>query len=118
MALTKQQIAALNMAKFIKFQSLLLLEKLSELNLDAQAADCASRLSSPKRCTTVCLRRWRQRRERNLSGSPHQTCPQIPHLTEPRTGCVTQNRKGRQRSPARGGDFRSGNHALGGAEAE
>ena len=40
MALTKQQIAALNMAKFIKFQSLLLLEKLGELNLDAPAADC------------------------------------------------------------------------------
>ena len=40
MSLTRQQLSALNMAKFIKSQSLLLLEKLDELNLDAQSAEC------------------------------------------------------------------------------
>lgn len=38
--MNKQQIAALNMAKFIKAQSLLLLEKLNELDLDAPANKC------------------------------------------------------------------------------
>jgi len=38
--MNKQHIAALNMAKFIKTQSLLLLEKLNELDLDAQANEC------------------------------------------------------------------------------
>ncbi|MHB3513363.1 Rop family plasmid primer RNA-binding protein [Klebsiella pneumoniae] len=35
--MTKQQKTALNMAKFIQNQSLLLLEKLNELDLDAEA---------------------------------------------------------------------------------
>ena len=39
-ALNKQQKTALNMAKFIQGQSLLLLEKLNELNLDAEADLC------------------------------------------------------------------------------
>lgn len=35
--MTKQEKAALNMAKFIQAQTLLLLEKLNELNLDEMA---------------------------------------------------------------------------------
>lgn len=38
--MTKQQKTALNMAKFIQAQSLLLLEKLNELNLDMEAELC------------------------------------------------------------------------------
>lgn len=38
--MTKQEKTALNMAKFIKAQSLLLLEKLNELNLDMDADMC------------------------------------------------------------------------------
>ncbi len=37
---TKQQRTALNMAKFIHVQSLLLLEKLNELDLDTEADLC------------------------------------------------------------------------------
>lgn len=40
MSLTRQQLSALNMAKFIKSQSLLLLEKLDALELDDIASDC------------------------------------------------------------------------------
>lgn len=38
--MNKQQKTALNMAKFIQGQSLLLLDKLNELDLDAQADLC------------------------------------------------------------------------------
>jgi len=38
--LDKKQQTALNMAKFIQDQSLLLLEKLNELDLDAEADVC------------------------------------------------------------------------------
>lgn len=38
--MTKQQKTALNMAKFIQGQSLLLLEKLDELDLDEEADLC------------------------------------------------------------------------------
>lgn len=38
--MNKQEAAALNMAKFIRAQSLLLLEKLDGLNLDEAASDC------------------------------------------------------------------------------
>lgn len=38
--LNKQQKTAVNMAKFIQRQSLLLLEKLNELDLDAEADLC------------------------------------------------------------------------------
>ncbi|MDM7143661.1 Rop family plasmid primer RNA-binding protein [Klebsiella pneumoniae] len=38
--MTKQQKTALNMAKFIQNQSLLLLEKLNELDLDVEADRC------------------------------------------------------------------------------
>ena len=38
--MTKQHKSALNMAKFIQDQSLLLLEKLNELDLDDEADTC------------------------------------------------------------------------------
>ena len=38
--MTKQEQTALNMAKFIKDQTLLLLEKLNELDMDAPADLC------------------------------------------------------------------------------
>ena len=38
--MNKQHAAVLNMAKFIKTQSLLLLEKLDGLDLDEQASEC------------------------------------------------------------------------------
>ena len=38
--ITKQQRTALNMAKFIQAQSLLLLDKLNELDLDVEADLC------------------------------------------------------------------------------
>ena len=38
--ITKQQKTALNMAKFIQAQSLLLLEKLNEMDLDTEADLC------------------------------------------------------------------------------
>ena len=38
--MTKQHKTALNMAKFIQAQSLLLLEKLNEMDLDAEADLC------------------------------------------------------------------------------
>ena len=38
--MTKQESAALNMAKFIRSQSLLLLEKLDVLDLDTEATEC------------------------------------------------------------------------------
>jgi ABC-type sulfate/molybdate transport systems ATPase subunit len=38
--ITKQQKTALNMAKFIQAQSLLLLEKFNELDFDAEADLC------------------------------------------------------------------------------
>jgi len=38
--MTKQEQSALNMAKFIQAQTLLLLEKLNDLNLDDTANEC------------------------------------------------------------------------------
>lgn len=38
--MTKQEKTALNMAKFIRNQTLLLLEKLNELDMDVQAGEC------------------------------------------------------------------------------
>lgn len=38
--MTKQQKTALNMAKFVQAQSLLLLDKLNELDLDTEAGLC------------------------------------------------------------------------------
>lgn len=41
--MTKQEKTALNMAKFIRDQSLLLLEKLNELDMDTAADMCERR---------------------------------------------------------------------------
>ncbi|QPW28610.1 Rop family plasmid primer RNA-binding protein (plasmid) [Edwardsiella ictaluri] len=38
--MTKQELSAVNMAKFIKAQTLILLEKLNDLNLDERADEC------------------------------------------------------------------------------
>ncbi len=38
--MNRQESAALNMAKFIRAQTLLLLEKLDTLDLDEESADC------------------------------------------------------------------------------
>ncbi len=46
--MTKQESDALNMAKFIRAQSLLLLEKLDVLHLDDEAADCARMHEQPE----------------------------------------------------------------------
>ncbi|UAO92005.1 Rop family plasmid primer RNA-binding protein (plasmid) [Escherichia coli] len=48
--MTKQQKTALNMAKFIQNQSLLLLEKLNELDLDVEADLCEMRSIFPVHC--------------------------------------------------------------------
>ncbi|CAA2930722.1 Regulatory protein rop [Arsenophonus endosymbiont of Bemisia tabaci Q2] len=45
--MTKQELTALNMAGFIKSQTLILLDKLNKLNLD----DCSDEMSA-KICTT------------------------------------------------------------------
>ncbi|WP_370553395.1 Rop family plasmid primer RNA-binding protein [Edwardsiella tarda] len=38
--MTKQELSAVNMAKFIKAQTLILLEKLNDLDLDERADEC------------------------------------------------------------------------------
>lgn len=38
--MTKQELSAVNMAKFIKAQTLILLEKLNELDMDERADEC------------------------------------------------------------------------------
>ncbi|WP_429137979.1 Rop family plasmid primer RNA-binding protein [Aeromonas veronii] len=38
--MTKQELSAVNMAKFIKAQTLILLEKLNNLDLDERADEC------------------------------------------------------------------------------
>lgn len=60
--MNKQQQTALNMAKFIKSQSLTLLEKLDSLDADAQAAMCeklhelAEEPRQPGGCKSWCGR--------------------------------------------------------------
>lgn len=55
--MTKQEKTALNMAKFIQGQSLSLLEKLNELNLD-QEADMCEKLHEDAEmlCSTLSVR--------------------------------------------------------------
>lgn len=48
--MTKQEKTALNMAKFIQGQSLLLLEKLNEFNLDMEAT-CVKNFMRMQRCS-------------------------------------------------------------------
>lgn len=58
--MTKQQKTALNMAKFIQAQSLLLLEKLNELDLDDEADMCEKLHDDAERLHEVLLGRIEQ----------------------------------------------------------
>ena len=58
--MTKQQKTALNMAKFIQAQSLLLLEKLNELDLDDEADMCEKLHEYAERLHDVLLGRLEQ----------------------------------------------------------
>ena len=58
--MTKQQKTALNMAKFIQDQSLLLLEKLNELDLDDEADMCEKLHEDAERLHDVLLGRLEQ----------------------------------------------------------
>lgn len=58
--MTKQQQTALNMAKFIQAQSLLLLEKLNELDLDDEADMCEKLHEDAERLHDVLLGRLEQ----------------------------------------------------------
>ncbi|MBT8500648.1 RNA polymerase [Pantoea agglomerans] len=58
--MTKQQKTALNMAKFIQAQSLLLLEKLNELDLDDEADMCEKLHEDAERLHDVLLGRLEQ----------------------------------------------------------
>lgn len=51
--MTKQQKTALNMAKFIQDQSLLLLERLNELDLDSEADICEKLYEDAERLHAV-----------------------------------------------------------------
>ncbi|MBE0234233.1 Rop family plasmid primer RNA-binding protein [Enterobacter hormaechei] len=53
--MTKQEKTALNMAKFIRDQSLLLLEKLNELDMDT-AADMCERLQEDAETLWLAMR--------------------------------------------------------------
>ena len=55
--MTKQQKTALNMAKFIQGQTLLLLEKLNELDLDVEADLCEKLHEDAEQlCRTLIIR--------------------------------------------------------------
>lgn len=58
--MTKQQKTALNMATFIQAQSLLLLEKLNELDLDDEADMCEKLHEDAERLHDVLLGRLEQ----------------------------------------------------------
>jgi len=58
--MTKQQKTALNMSKFIQAQSLLLLEKLNELDLDDEADMCEKLHEDAERLHDVLLGRLEQ----------------------------------------------------------
>ena len=58
--MTKQQKTALNMAKFIQDPSLLLLEKLNELDLDSEADMCEKLHEDAERLHAVLLDRLNQ----------------------------------------------------------
>ncbi|WP_427870445.1 Rop family plasmid primer RNA-binding protein, partial [Enterobacter cloacae] len=51
---TRQESAALNMAKFIRAQTLLLLERLEQMDLD-EAAGCCEHLHDPVSYTHLTL---------------------------------------------------------------
>ena len=85
--MTKQESAALNMAKFIRAQSLLLLEKLDVLDLDDEAADCermheqAEALYQKLSARFGTGRRIKRRKERSLrrKAYPGQLCISTVH---------------------------------------
>ena len=55
--MTKQQKTALNMAKFIQGQTLILLEKLNELDFDAEADLCEKLHEDAEQlCRTLTIR--------------------------------------------------------------
>ncbi|MGX7796474.1 Rop family plasmid primer RNA-binding protein (plasmid) [Klebsiella pneumoniae] len=56
--MTKQQKTALNMAKFIQNQSLLLLEKLNELDLDVEADLCEKLHDDAEHLFRTVLENW------------------------------------------------------------
>ncbi|EAU0451932.1 RNA polymerase [Pantoea conspicua] len=58
--MTKQQKTALNMAKFIQDQSLLLLEKLNELDFDGEADMCEKLHEDAERLHAVLQDRLNQ----------------------------------------------------------
>ncbi|PLR29241.1 Rop family plasmid primer RNA-binding protein [Chimaeribacter coloradensis] len=58
--MTKQQKTALNMAKFIQEQSLLLLERLNELDFDIEADMCEKLHEDAERLHDVLLGRLDQ----------------------------------------------------------
>jgi len=58
--MTKQQKTALNMAKFIQDQSLLLLEKLNGLDLDSEADMCEKLYEDAERLHVVLQDRLNQ----------------------------------------------------------
>ncbi|MFV9689326.1 Rop family plasmid primer RNA-binding protein [Pantoea sp. KXB45] len=58
--MTKQQKTALNMAKFIQDQSLLLLERLNELDLDSEADMCEKLHEDAERLHAVLQGRLNQ----------------------------------------------------------
>lgn len=58
--MTKQQTTVLNMAKFIQDQSLLLLEKLNELDFDSEADMCEKLHEDTERLHDALLSRLDQ----------------------------------------------------------
>ncbi|MEB6225575.1 Rop family plasmid primer RNA-binding protein [Pantoea anthophila] len=58
--MTKQQKTALNMAKFIQDQSLLLLERLNDLDLDSEADMCEKLHEDAERLHAVLQSRLNQ----------------------------------------------------------
>ena len=58
--MTKQHITAVNMAKFIQGQSLLLLERLNELDLDSEADICEKLYEDAERLHAVLQDRLNQ----------------------------------------------------------
>ena len=56
----RQESAALNMAKFIRAQTLLLLEKIDQLDLDDEATDCENYTNRQKNFIRNSRQDWTQ----------------------------------------------------------
>jgi hypothetical protein len=87
--MTKQEKTALNMAKFIRDQSLLLLEKLNELDMDT-AADMCERLHEDAETLWLAMRD--QLGENNR---PRGRCclPSFHQTTQAKKGTTDQDRR-------------------------